>query len=1658
MKNTIKLISTLLAVIMILSSMSAMLTITAFADEATSGNGKTTGTTETGTEAGTEKENGTTETAGQDAEEQALEYLGAIHANPESKLATMTLQFTEGDFEIYVDSFSGEVACKNIKTNEIIFTNPYDVGSSTGVDETKYELLSQIMVEFTDNQGQTKVFNSFEQAAMRKQINVEKIKGGVRVEYTIGREQAKTLVPRLISQERFEKMILQPLIDYFGEEALFESGTKNKEIHNIQKYLTYYTFYAKGTVEMSQEKKDSFGYFNENLQKSDRDLARVLNEFPIVDRMNVFVFDPKASATEIEKAEQLIMTYCPEYTYEELDYDHALTEYESDDENPPVFRMALEYKIDAETGLIVRLPANGIRFNESLYTLSNIKVLPYMGAGSSAYEGYNFFPDGSGALFDFQDLHKTNSSTVVGKVYGRDFAYHEISGTYQKTIRYPVFGSVEDTKYYEFYHSDENAEDGLGEYICTISGAIYETVLAFAKEESTGVCKGSEQPLTDKYGSYILDTTGKYAVKEVDGKHGYVAIIEEGDALASLSTYHAGSIHDYNTIMMEFTPRPKDTYNLKDSISVADNSEWTVVSDRKYVGGYTVRYIMLSDPEQAPEDAGNVYDASWLGMAKAYRDYLTVNKVITPLKSETLTNDIPLYIETFGTIETTEKIMSIPVTVMAPLTTFEDVLTMYNQLKADGIKNINFKLTGYTNGGMEYTVPTKLKFEKAVGGNKGFQELLDQAAAINKDADPDTNLGIYPDFNIVFALDDDLFDGFSWREHCGKTIDDRYAARKEYSATQQKYENFYETVISPAYFYVLYEKITKNYAEKYENVQGISVSTLGSWLNSDFDEDEPYNREDSKQFTKDAFDYLDNTYNQVMTDGGNAYVWQYVDHMLNVSLDSSRYSTSANAVPFIGVVLHGSVSFAGEPLNMEGDLKYAILKAIENGASPYFILSMQNTQALKDTDFSRYYSIRYDIWSKDIADVYNKLNGVLGDVQDKFIIDHEFLENGYRVPDAEELREDILNIYDQILNNNINASEILDKEQSLAVSAAREYVRNALEQLTKNKTSYESHYRSVVKNVGENVKFGTDYYANALAVNKAYYKAGIAAGNDLTIAAFKIAAEVRAAVKEYNSDAETIREIAEKLYGENGFLSVFNEAREAALTAFIKREFNVQQDQWVDQLYNYRENEALIGDVLADYIANKMTANDVPEDKKATYDAMLAEVKAKLVEIKDMEEADAKATLKAYLSARSEMYTDATVDAIVAKLLNAGTMDSDIQACFDKDAPYSYSSTIVSAMKEIFNSDDSGRNKHVALYKAYNDAYITAVNTNEAVDDAARNEWSSKKALDEFEANYSELIAAYNALEAGKQALELVKTMNADYDTIYSLILARETVFVFKGIVQDGAATVSPELVVGDAAYKDAVAAYDEAYAALTAVESAGYLDKYIFAIADLAAIKDKDVAYTGDTEDIFYLSKAESNVADARRSAILEAADIKNRNYHEIRIAYAEAVETLAEVEASLEIIKEAEIDRKGSVENSKVWAEAEEFYAQIKAVVAEYEAIYNEIIGGEDNIADAMLEEIKAIVAATNADDAFDADLAAQIESLYYEKEEEQEPEDEIVVDDNTKYNTENIVAVTYGTKDGQAYKTVILNYNNYTVRVVFNGMEYTIPPHEYAVIKLS
>ena len=282
-----------------------------------------------------------TATADEEEAEEVIDYYTQIYATPEDKLAAMEKKASAYGYELYYEDYSGEVALKDTSSGQILFTNPYDIATTKGSNDTKSQLMSQIIIKYTDN-DQEKNYYSYVEAAQRSQIKQKNVKDGIRVEYTIGEEETRNLVPRLIEKTRFEEQILAYIDD---EQAL-------------KKINAFYTL------------KDP-----EDPKLTVRGVKELQATFPITTKMAVYVFDPYASQREINLIESYIKTYCTQYSFSELDYDHSLTEYEGAETAPALFKMSLEYYLD-EDGLQVRLPANGIRFDETTYQLTYIQILP----------------------------------------------------------------------------------------------------------------------------------------------------------------------------------------------------------------------------------------------------------------------------------------------------------------------------------------------------------------------------------------------------------------------------------------------------------------------------------------------------------------------------------------------------------------------------------------------------------------------------------------------------------------------------------------------------------------------------------------------------------------------------------------------------------------------------------------------------------------------------------------------------------------------------------------------------------------------------------------------------------------------------------------------------------------------------------------------------------------------------------------------------------------------------------------------------------------------------------------------------------------------------------------------------------------------------------
>ncbi len=670
--------------------------------------------------------------------------------------------------------------------------------------------------------------------------------------------------------------------------------------------------------------------------------AEYQKQFPITKQIDpetgknyaIYALDEDASAKDIAKLEAIIKSWSPEYTFEEVEMDHEETGYVEPDGKTPLFKLTLEYYLD-EQGMRVSLPSNSIRFDETAYTLNYISILPYYGAGNTNYSGYSFIPDGGGALLNFSDapakLGGGKEHGSYGNVYGQDYALHSSVARLNETVRLPVFGLV------------ENFQGKVGFPVDQPEGQTYNTA-------------------------------------EVD--RGFFAVIEEGAAFAAVLTESTKNAYQY--AYATFYPRPTDQYDLAQSNAAAkEGSIYSVVSERKYTGNCVVRYFILNDADLMTTRNYKGYETSYVGMAKLYREYLESTGVFERLTADDVQSSIPLYIESFGAMDVKDTVLSIPVTVKIPLTTFDDLTAMYTDLEKAGITNVNFRLTGFANGGMDSTVPGKIKIEKKLGGKEGYEKFVAYAR--------EKGFGVFLDFDFTQVSKTENFDGFSQSRDLLKTIDNRYTLSKAYDPVYQTWIYSGNMLISVEAYDRLYSKFVKSMS-KIEDHIGVSVGSLGSILNSDFDEEDAYNRDDAQKLTEQMLARLDSIYGNVMIDAGNSYALPYASHILKVSLDSSNFQSASRSVPFMGMVLHGYVNFAGNATNVASDLNYETLKIIENGAAPYYILSYQNTNKLKeDSTLSQYYAVSYEYSKNAMIAKYHELNALLADLQTVRIDNHEFL-------------------------------------------------------------------------------------------------------------------------------------------------------------------------------------------------------------------------------------------------------------------------------------------------------------------------------------------------------------------------------------------------------------------------------------------------------------------------------------------------------------------------------------------------------------------------------------------------------------------------------------------------------------------------------------------
>ena len=941
---------------------------------------------------------------------------------------------TRGDYQVYVNRYTGVMYYLNGVTGQILTSNPIDLGYRKNI---AYPLYSQVEITYMDlATNATGSYNSIDWIINGSQMSVKATEdgAGLQLTYYLGETDNRFFTPAAIMATDFEAHISDPLFDAFA--ALIDqhcddtSFNKNKsslrddngqynvkkvrnyvqtvvddaraELGNTAAYIAIRDFGEAIRTLFNNYSVIDISEFDPNTERGAAQIAEYTRLIPGCVNGPVYKLDDVESVGTLRVCHRVIKQYCPNYTEEQVNADEALTGYTPDALITPSFRIVVEYRIDEDGNLEVTVPMSAVEFDTAAYTITELNVLKYFGAGDMNKDGYIFFPDGSGAIVEFDDFYTpddikgenvTNSQIYLkSAVYGKDYCYSEITGAHREQVIMPVYGMV-------------------------------NTVNANAATEAV---------------------TGN-----ATAENGFFAIVEEGSALTNLVISTGGASNKYATTYASFSPYPMDKYRVTGG---ATGGYYYVVSKSPYEGSFVTRYTMLTDDTTAAAAgliAGEYFATTYVGMAECYRTYLKETGVITALSE--VADDLPLYIEALGSIDIMQRILSFPVSVSVPLTTFDDVYTMYKELseaqatlaakadeyralaeatpedeadlkeqyldkaakydelsaQVDNITNINFRLTGFANGGMYFTYPTRVKWENSVGGHNGFVSLINKAT--------EESFGVYPDFDFAYINNTEIFDGISEKGTAACMVDNRYASKQLYNSVAGKYESIFALVVSPNSYERLFDGFNGQYAGY--NWKYLSASTLGSDLNSNFYKDNALDREGALGNVTATLDKMATASSySMMLDVGNVYTVKYAEHILNATLDSSHFRYSSYAIPFYGLVFHGYVSYAGSPINYSGDPNYDILRAIENGASLYYVLCMQNTNYLKDDEnLSKYYGVDYKNWFDKLVTQYTTLNAEIGDLQAYEIVNHKSILSE-RVIDALESERNYDNLIGELVS------------------------------------------------------------------------------------------------------------------------------------------------------------------------------------------------------------------------------------------------------------------------------------------------------------------------------------------------------------------------------------------------------------------------------------------------------------------------------------------------------------------------------------------------------------------------------------------------------------------------------------------------------------------
>lgn len=480
-----------------------------------------------------------------------------------------------------------------------------------------------------------------------------------------------------------------------------------------------------------------------------------------------------------------------------------------------------------------------------------------------------------------------------------------------------------------------NFSDGNGIGTTPFSKRIYGTNVGVDKSVLTELNRPAEQVTLPVFG-----------LARTEEGIAYLAVVEEGSEAAEVMAYPAGVITKFNWAAAHFTLR--EQYIAQTTRTLGLNSRESKANLRDM----TMRFYILTGEE-----------ANYAGMARRCRKALEEQGSL-----HTADTAYRPRIDLLGA----ESVQFLLWNSVEPMTTVEQAGEILTAYKDAGFTAPMVLYRGWQPGGLTYSLGSgSTKLESKLGGKDDLIALADQVQADGGK--------FLLELDPVQANPDRMY---NMRVDVVRTIGQTVA---EIKTGKDLYPTLY--YLTPSRSAEILSAAVKEWGA---HVDGIALTTMPNALYSYYSNGSNHMRASTMADYRSAMASADSF---LALENPLAGYFAEMDAYLDMPLGTTSYSFLSAEVPFLPMVISGYVPYYSTWLNFESNQQKALLKMVEYGAYPSWLLTGEDVQALINTNSSDIFTAKWSVLLDPALEIDETLSALHAQLNGAAITNHEIIDS-----------------------------------------------------------------------------------------------------------------------------------------------------------------------------------------------------------------------------------------------------------------------------------------------------------------------------------------------------------------------------------------------------------------------------------------------------------------------------------------------------------------------------------------------------------------------------------------------------------------------------------------------------------------------------------------